>query len=156
VRLVLVFGYSRRSDPDGAAVGRARVARAAAIARAGDVVVLSGTPAEARAMVEAWGDPSAVVVDRAARRTVDTALLAAQLLASVPVSEAVVATSWWHVPRAWLLTRLVLPFGIRVRSAPAWGRPWPLVHVLREVPLLPLSPLQALLAAHVEPALAWR
>jgi uncharacterized SAM-binding protein YcdF (DUF218 family) len=145
VRLVVVLGYSRgrRSGID--PIARARVAHAASFAREGDVVVLSGTPKEAREMAELWADASAVVVDRAARHTVDSAAFAARLAASLAAGEVVVVTSWWHVPRAWLLARLLVARRVRVSGSPARG-PWSPSRLVRELALLPFAPLQAALS----------
>ena len=155
MRLVVVLGFSRRGGNRLDPVGAARVARAAEIAREDDVVLLSGTPAEARWMLDAWGHQRAVVTDPDAKRTVDSAALAARTAAARAADEVVVVTSWWHLPRALLLFRTVLGKRPRLTGVGARG-PWSPRLLARELVSLPLVPVQAALArrrlAQVVPA----
>lgn len=141
-----MLGYSRRGAGELHPIAAARVARGLVEAAEGDLVILSGTPREAELMGEAWGGHPPVVSDPAARRTADSAALAASLARQVGADEIVVVTSWWHRPRAQLLVRLLAGRRrARVSGADAGG-PWSVRLLLREAALFPFAPLQALLA----------
>jgi uncharacterized SAM-binding protein YcdF (DUF218 family) len=147
-RVVVVLGYSRGDDAELHPVCAARLERAAEVATADDVVVLSGWArtsgrhSEAELMRAAWrGQAREVVVDPDARTTVENMANALNDVLRVGAREVVVVTSSWHAPRAKAALRwLLLHTGVRVRSAsPAETsrRAW-----LREVVLWPLLPFQ--------------
>jgi uncharacterized SAM-binding protein YcdF (DUF218 family) len=147
-RVVVVLGYS-----DGGGTGlhplcAARLARAAEVATADDVVVLSGwartpgTQPEAALMRAAWtGSAREVVVDPDARTTVENLANAVNDVLRVDADEVVVITSTWHARRAtaamrWLLRRR----GVAVRAESPPGRSTRAA--LRELTLWPLLPFQ--------------
>ena len=148
-RLIVVLGYS-----DDSGVGElhpvcaARLATAASIASAEDVVVLSGwsrdgrSRAEAELMAEAWHSRVAeLVVDPDARTTVGNAANALNDVFRVGAREVVVITSSWHARRARVAFRWLLRYtGVKVRSAsPPGGSARA---SLRELTLWPLLPFQ--------------
>jgi uncharacterized SAM-binding protein YcdF (DUF218 family) len=145
-RLVVVLGYSPRRPSGLHPVCAARVAHAAAMTRPDDVVVLSGTDGEVELMAAAW-EPDAHLVRRdRASRTADSAVAAARMAAELDSGEIVVVTSWWHRPRAQLMTRVALPRrGIRVTGSSAGG-PWSAWQLVREALCLPLVPVHLALA----------
>ena len=108
----------------------ARLATAAEIATAEDVVVLSGwargqgTRPEAELMAAAWrGSRAELVVDPDARTTVENAVNALNDVLRVGAREVVVVTSSWHAARAKTATRWLLRHtGVKVRSASPPGR----------------------------------
>jgi uncharacterized SAM-binding protein YcdF (DUF218 family) len=146
VRLLVVLGYSRRRGKGLHPICAARVARAAEVARTGDVVVLSGTAPEVRLMQGAWPPPLEVVTDAAARRTADTAVSAASLVDTLGVDEIVLVTSWWHAPRTRLLVLLALGRGAPPVMTARAGGPWTPAQLLREIACFLLVPIQLWLA----------
>ena len=149
-RVVVVLGYSRGDDAELHPVCAARLERAAEVATADDVVVLSGWArtsgrhSEAELMRAAWrGQAREVVVDPDARTTVENMANALNDVLRVGAREVVVVTSSWHAPRAKAALRwLLLHTGVRVRSASPAGRSRRAS--LREVVLWPLLPFQLL------------
>jgi uncharacterized SAM-binding protein YcdF (DUF218 family) len=140
VRLVAVLGYSAWRRAGLHPVCGARVAAAAGLACAEDVIVLTGRP-EAELMRAAWpSGPSRVECDDGARLTADSAAHVARLARELEADEVVVVTSWWHCRRARVLFRRALRgSGVAVRTlgAPAWsGR-----LLLREAAAFGLLPL---------------
>ena len=157
-RVVVVLGYSTRGQGELDPVCGARLACAAELATADDVVVLSGwarvphTYSEAELMRAAWrGVAREVVVDPDARTTVENLANALNDVLRVGAREVVVVTSTWHAPRAKAALRwLLLHTGVRVRSASPPGRS--LRAALRELALWPLLPFQLWAASRK----AWR
>jgi uncharacterized SAM-binding protein YcdF (DUF218 family) len=96
-------------------------------------------------MAGAWPGAAPLVRDTAARRTADSAATAAALARSRGSDTVVLVTSWWHVPRAWLLFRAVIGRAARVRAVAAGG-PWRAWDVGREVAAALVVPVQAALA----------
>lgn len=147
-RVVVVLGYSDGGRGELHPVCAARLERAAEIATAEDVVVLSGwarvsgTHSEADLMRAAWrGAAREVVVDPDARTTVENLANAVNDVLRVGAREVVVVTSSWHAPRARTALRwLLLHTGVKVRSASPPGRS--LRASLRELALWPLLPIQ--------------
>jgi uncharacterized SAM-binding protein YcdF (DUF218 family) len=147
-RVVVVLGYSSGDEVELHPVCAARLERAAEVATADDVVVLSGwarTPgrhSEAELMRAAWrGNAREVVVDPDARTTVENMANAVNDVLRVGAREVVVVTSSWHALRATTALRwLLLHTGVRVRSASPAGRSRRAS--LREVALWPLLPFQ--------------
>lgn len=147
-RVIAVLGYSAGRSADLHPVCLARLARAAEISTAEDVVVLSGWArgegheSEAGLMAAAWtGVAAEVVVDPVARTTVENAHNALNDIFRVGAGEIVVVTSSWHAPRAWAAFRWFLRWtGIRVSTASPRGRS--LRASLRELPLWLLLPFQ--------------
>ena len=99
-RLVVVLGYSDRAVEGLHPVCAARLARAAEVARPGDVVVLSGwarTPhgrPEAELMAEAWsGSAAELVVDPDARTTVENLVNAVNDVLRVGAREVIVGST---------------------------------------------------------------
>jgi uncharacterized SAM-binding protein YcdF (DUF218 family) len=148
-RVVAVLGFSGRGAEGLHPVCAARVDRAAELARADDVVVLSGwarargATSEAQLMSRAWsGAPARMVLDDGARHTAENAAHAAQVARALGAREVVVVTSRWHAPRAALIFRWFLRgSGARVVVATARGplAPGP---VAREVAVWPLVAAQ--------------
>jgi len=147
-RLVVVLGYSDGGTADLHPICAARLARAAELTTADDVVVLSGwartagSQPEAQLMRAAWrGAAREVVVDPDARTTVENLANALNDVLRVGADEVVVVTSSWHARRAttalrWLLRRRSV--AVRAESPP--GRSTPAA--LRELALWPLLPFQ--------------
>jgi uncharacterized SAM-binding protein YcdF (DUF218 family) len=145
-RLVVVLGYSPRRPSGLHPVCAARVARAAALTRPDDVVVLSGTDGEVELMAAAWGPDAHLVRRDRASRTADSAVAAARIAEGLAADEILVVTSWWHRPRAQLLTRAAFPpRGVRVLGSGAGG-PWSPWQLVREALCFPLLPLHLALA----------
>lgn len=121
----------------------ARCATAARLWREGRVgrLLLSGTPAEARAMsalVTSAGVPAgALLVDGGARRTLDNVWRARHRFG---LDEVVLVTSDFHLPRALVLARLV---GLRATGVPADLRTVRAVPWLREAVAWGLVPRDA-------------
>jgi uncharacterized SAM-binding protein YcdF (DUF218 family) len=146
--VVVVLGYSNGRRDGLHAVCAARLQRAAEIATAEDVVVLSGwarppgTSSEAELMRASWrGTAREVVVDPDARTTVENLANALDDVLRVGACEVVVVTSSWHAARATAALRRLLPrTGIRVRSASPPGRS--ARASLRELAVWPLLPFQ--------------
>jgi uncharacterized SAM-binding protein YcdF (DUF218 family) len=157
-RVVVVLGYSDGGRGELHPVCAARLERAAEIATAEDVVVLSGwarvsgTHAEADLMRAAWRGPAReVVVDPDARTTVENLANALNDVLRVGAREVVVVTSSWHALRAKTALRWLLRHtGVRVRSTAPPGRSRRAA--LREVALWPLLPFQLWAAGRT----AWR
>ncbi|MDW8338879.1 MAG: YdcF family protein, partial [Thermoleophilia bacterium] len=109
-RLVVVLGYS-----DGSArlhpICAARLARAAEIATADDLVLLSGwarrraPTSEAELMARAWSGPSRVLLDREARSTLGNVVGAVRAALAHDARELVLVTSSWHARRTGALAR---------------------------------------------------
>lgn len=148
-RLVAVLGFSSGGSPELHPVCAARVARAAAVARGDDVVVLSGwartrdSTSEAHLMSRAWdGAPVRLILDDGARHTAENATHVVELARRLGAREVVIVTSRWHAPRAALIFRWFLRgSGTRVGVAVARG-PRALGPVAREVAVWPLVPAQ--------------
>jgi len=148
-RVIVVLGYSDGGRGELHPVGAARLTRAAEIATADDVVVLSGwarvpgTRSEAELMAAAWaGEARELVVDPDARTTVGNAVNALNDISRVGAREVVVVTSRWHAPRAKAAFRLLL-FGRGVRVVALFPRdPRDARASLRELPLWALLPAQ--------------
>jgi len=148
-RVIVVLGYSDGGTGTIHPICAARVARAAEIATAADVVVLSGwarvpgTRSEAHLMEAAWhGTAREVVVDPDARTTVGNARNALDDIRRVGAGEVVVVTSRWHAGRAKAAFRLLLRGShVRVRSAHP-PEAFALRPSLRELPLWLLLPAQ--------------
>jgi len=147
-RVVVVLGYSNGSGAELHPVCAARLARAAELTTADDVVVLSGWArvphgvSEAELMRAAWrGAAREVVVDPDARTTVENMANALNDVLRVGAREVVVVTSSWHGPRAKVALRwLLLHTGVRVRSASPPGRSRRAA--MRELALWALLPFQ--------------
>jgi uncharacterized SAM-binding protein YcdF (DUF218 family) len=148
-RVIVVLGYSDGGQGELHPECTARLERAAEIATAEDVVVLSGwarvlgTHSEAELMRGAWrGAAREVVVDPDARTTVENLANALNDVLRVGATEAVVVTSSWHTARAKAALRWLLRHtGVKVRSAaPDTARSWRAS--LRELPLWLLLPFQ--------------
>jgi uncharacterized SAM-binding protein YcdF (DUF218 family) len=124
-RVVVVLGYSNGETAGLHPVCAARLARAAELARADDVVVLSGWSrvpgrrSEAELMAAAWnGTAREVVIDPDARSTVENAANAVGDVVRARAGDVLVVTSSWHAPRAVAAFRWLLRGrGIRIRSA---------------------------------------
>ena len=148
-RVVVVLGYSDGGRDRLHPIGAARLARAAEISTADDVVVFSGwarvpgTQAEARLMAAAWtGAAAEVVVDPDARTTVGNAFNALNDIRRVGAREVVVVTSRWHAPRAKAAFRLLLwrqPVRVKATFPPEDSN---LRAMFRELPLWLLLPAQ--------------
>ncbi len=147
-RLVVVLGYSDGGTAELHPICAARLARAAELTTADDVVVLSGwarragSPPEAQLMRAAWRGPAReVVVDPDARTTVENLANALNDVVRVGAREVVVVTSSWHARRATAAMRWLLRHEgvvVRAESPPGtWARA-----ALRELPLWPLLPFQ--------------
>ncbi|HEX7310829.1 MAG TPA: YdcF family protein, partial [Gaiellaceae bacterium] len=130
-RVIAVLGYSPRRSDQLHLVCSARVERACAIAREGDVVVLSGwsrhpgVQPEAELMASAWNGPVVeLVTETDARHTVGNAAVVAREARAAGAEELVLVTSWWHSRRATLLVRAALRgSGVRVTSVRAPSQP---------------------------------
>ena len=157
-RVVVVLGYSNGDHDQLHPVCAARLARAAELTTADDVVVLSGwarvpdSVSEADLMRAAWrGAAREVVVDPDARTTVENMANALNDILRVGARDVVVVTSSWHAPRARAALRwLLLHTGVRVRSASPPGHSRRAA--LRELVLWPLLPFQLWAAGRK----AWR
>jgi uncharacterized SAM-binding protein YcdF (DUF218 family) len=151
-RMIVVLGYSNGGRDRLHPICAERLERAAEIATARDVVVLSGwarapgSIPEAELMRRAWrGTAAQLVVDPDARTTAENAWNALDDVVRTGAREVVVVTSRWHAARARAAFRAVLRGrGVRVTVASTAGtrpRAW-----LRELPLWPLLPLQLAVA----------
>jgi hypothetical protein len=148
-RLIAVLGYSPRRSHRLHPVCFARLDRACAIAREGDLVVLSGwsrhpgVEPEAELMARAWtGIEVELVLERDARHTVGNAQAVAEAARAFDAREVVVVTSWWHCRRATALVRAALRgAGTRVSAVGAPSHP-PLMLLLRELCCLAALPAQ--------------
>ncbi len=148
-RVVAVLGFSGRGGGDLHPVCAARVRRAAELATADDVVVLSGwarsrgARSEAELMWREWrGAAARILLDDGARHTAENAVHAAQAARDVGAGEVLVVTSRWHAPRAALFFRWYLRgtgVGVRVASVRGPLAPGP---VVREAAVWPLVPAQ--------------
>jgi uncharacterized SAM-binding protein YcdF (DUF218 family) len=114
-RLIVVFGYSRRSSLELHRICADRLERAEREAGTDDVVLLSGwarsrsATSEAELMARSWaGREGSVVLDSRARTTLGNVVGAAKLARALPAREVVVVTSSWHAPRAAVLMRWAL------------------------------------------------
>jgi uncharacterized SAM-binding protein YcdF (DUF218 family) len=157
-RVVVVLGYSDGGTGELHPVCATRLERAAEIATADDVVVLSGwarvvgATSEAELMRAAWrGAAREVVVDPVARTTAENMANALNDVLRVGARDVVVVTSSWHAPRAKAALRWLLRHtGIKVRSASPVGTSRRAA--LRELTLWPLLPFQLWTAGRK----AWR
>jgi uncharacterized SAM-binding protein YcdF (DUF218 family) len=140
VRLVAVLGYSAWRQTGLHPVCWARVAAAAELPAAEDVVVLTGRP-EAELMRAAWPQRSnRVLCHHGANVTVDSAAYVARLARELEADEVVVVTSWWHCRRAGVLFRRALRgSGIAIRTLGAPSRSGRLL--VREAAAFALLPL---------------
>jgi uncharacterized SAM-binding protein YcdF (DUF218 family) len=148
-RVVAVLGYSPRRGVELHPICAARLACAEEIARAGDVVVLSGwsrrngSHTEADLMARAWrGAATTLVHDRDARHTVENAVRIAAAAREVRAGEVVVVTSWWHRPRAALLVRRAVGASGPKVTAVGARSPLSLALLARELACLALVPAQ--------------
>ena len=147
-RVVVVLGYSDGRSGELHPVCAARLVRAAEVATAEDVVVLSGwsrvpeADSEAELMRAAWrGSAREVVVDPDAQTTAENMANALNDVLRVGASEVVVVTSSWHAARAKAALRWLLRHtGVKVSSASPPGAS--LKAKLRELTLWPLLPFQ--------------
>jgi uncharacterized SAM-binding protein YcdF (DUF218 family) len=157
-RVVAVLGYSAGAAAGLHPVCAARVAHAGALARPDDVVLLSGwSPhaggvSEAELMRRAWTGPAArLLLDDGSTHTAHNAVHIAALARRERAREVVVVTSRWHAPRAGAFMRLaLLGSGIAVSVSGAPG-PRPAGALGRELAMLPLLPVQAMLARRSRP-----
>jgi uncharacterized SAM-binding protein YcdF (DUF218 family) len=148
-RVIVVLGYADGGRDELHPVGARRLARAAEVSTADDVVVLSGwarvagTESEAALMAAAWNGAAAeVVVDPDARTTVGNAFNALNDIQRVRAQEVVVVTSRWHAPRARAAFKLLL-WRRHVRISAAFPpEPANVGAMLRELPLWLLLPAQ--------------
>jgi DUF218 domain len=139
--VIAVLGYSRRAaHTDLHPVCADRLAHAQTLASPEGTVILSG---EADLMRAAWTGPDVVLVcDPDSRSTSDNARNVAAAARELGATEVVLVTSRWHGLRAGILVRAALRgSGIRLRLAPAKGRPPPTL-VARELVCLALLPFQ--------------
>jgi hypothetical protein len=148
-RVVAVLGYSPRRGADLHPICAARLACAERLARAGDVVVLSGwsrrngSETEADLMARAWRAPDVELVhDRDARHTVQNAGRIAEVAREVGAGEVVVVTSWWHRRRAAALVRRAVGTGGPHVTAVGAESPAPLPLLAREAACLAGLPIQ--------------
>jgi len=150
-RVIAVLGYSPSRSNRLHPVCSARVGRACAIARTGDLVVLSGwsrhpgVVPEAELMARAWRGPQVeLVTETDARHTAGNAAAVADVARASAAVELVLVTSWWHIPRATVLIRAALR-GSRVQvtavRAPSRAS---LGLLLRELCCLAALPVQLL------------
>lgn len=147
-RVVVVLGRSDVGRGELHPVCAARLARAAEVTTADDVVVLSGwarvpdTHSEAELMHAAWrGQAREVVVDPDARTTVDNLANALDDIVRSGAREVLVVTSSWHAPRAKAALRWLLrSTGVRVRAVTPPERS--VRAALRELPLWLLLPFE--------------
>ncbi len=147
-RVVVVLGYSDGRGPGLHPICAERLAQAAALTTADDVVVLSGWArrpggrSEAALMREAWSGPARrVVVDEDARTTAENAANALDDIAAAEATEVVVVTSRWHARRARAAFRWLLR-GSRVGVTVAAAGEGSVRATLRELALWPLLPAQ--------------
>jgi uncharacterized SAM-binding protein YcdF (DUF218 family) len=150
-RLVVVLGYSN-GGRSLHAICAARLRRAEAEARPGDVVLLSGWARHARArseaelMAQAWRGPRVeLVLAPDARTTIGNARVAARVATEVDAAEVVLVTSRWHERRAAKLFRAAFRgTDVRLTLTAADG---PRAHGarLRELACWTTVPLQAAL-----------
>jgi hypothetical protein len=148
-RLIAVLGYSPRRSDRLHPVCSARVDRASAVARTGDLVVLTGwsrhpgVEPEAELMARAWtGAEVELVLERDARHTRGNARMVADEARARAAREVLLVTSWWHRPRATTLVRAALrDSGIPVSSTGA-PSPAPFALLLRELACLVALPVQ--------------
>ena len=149
-RLIAVLGYSNGAETLHE-VCAARLRRAEAEARPGDVVLLTGWSrrrggrSEAELMAEEWrGRDVELLVGRDARTTFGNALDAARAAKEHDVEELVLVTSAWHLPRAAALFRAALRSRpIPLTAVAADGTP-PSRTRIREVGCWLFAPPQAL------------
>lgn len=147
-RVVVVLGYSDGGLGELHAECAARLAKAAEVATAEDVVVLSGwarapgTQSEAELMRAAWRGPGReVVVDPDASTTVGNMANAVNDVLRVGAREVVVVTSRWHARRATTALRWLLRYtGVKVRAETTGDRAWRAS--ARELAVWPLLPFQ--------------
>jgi len=148
-RLVVVLGYSDRREHGLHPICADRLAHAAAVSRADDVVVLSGwarTPGvrpEAELMAEAWtGVCRELVIDPDARHTVGNATNALDDFVRSGADTVVVVTSRWHSPRARTIFSWVFRGRGATMDASAPPEPFAVLPWAGEVPRWLLMPIQ--------------
>jgi DUF218 domain len=148
VRVVVVLGYSDGPRGELHPVCAARLAHAAELTTADDVVVLSGwaraphAQSEAELMHASWrGQAREVVVDPDARTTVENLANALNDVLRVGALEVVIVTSAWHEARA-----------NAALARPPHGREGALHVAARRVPL-GIAPRADAVAAPALPAL---
>lgn len=147
-RVVIVLGYSDGRRDEIHPVCAARLATAATLTTAADVVVFSGWArtagrrSEAELMRDAWrGAAAEVVSDPDARTTVENMANALGDIRRSGTTEVLIVTSSWHAARASAALRWLLRgSGVSVRSASPPGRS--IRASLRELALWPLLPFQ--------------
>ena len=148
-RLVAVLGYSNGGSSLHE-ICAARLRKAEAEARPGDVVLLSGWSrrrggrSEAELMAEAWRGPDVeLVVGADARTTFGNAVDALRAAAAYDVDELLVVTSLWHAQRTAALFGAALQHGrVELSLAAADGAPATTTRV-RELGCRLVTPLQA-------------
>jgi uncharacterized SAM-binding protein YcdF (DUF218 family) len=158
-RVLAVLGYSDGKENGLHPICAARLARAAELARDGDLVVLSGwarrgsTRSEAELMRSVWtGASDSVVCDPQARTTAENAFAVAALARKHAAQEVLVVTSGWHAPRARFIFRSALKSsGARFDVVRARDRRR-LAPALRELGRWPLVPVALVLARRRHPA----
>lgn len=151
-RLVAVLGYSNGGGTLHE-ICHARLRRAEAETRAGDVVLLSGWArrrapySEAELMARAWSGPAArLIVLGGARSTLGNARATAEVVREIHPAEIVLVTSGWHQRRAAMLFRAALrDSGARLVLAPAGEVRAPAAR-LRELACWMLVPFQVAIA----------
>jgi uncharacterized SAM-binding protein YcdF (DUF218 family) len=152
-RLIAVLGYSNGGTTlhD---VCSARLRRAEAEAREGDLVLLSGWSrrrggrSEAELMAEAWRGPAVeLIVAGDARTTYGNAIATRRTALALDAEEVVLVTSLWHARRAVALVGAALrSSGIAVSLAPVDGRTAPRTR-LRELLCWTFAPAQVAVLA---------
>ena len=147
-RVIVVLGYSEAEHHGLHPVCAQRLAHAAAVSTADDVVVLSGwsrhpgTPSEAELMAAAWtGTARELVVDPDATTTIENARNAIDDVVRCDADVVLVVTSRWHARRAVVIFRRQLcdTGAAIVAASPPGGR---LIDWLREIPRWLALPLQ--------------
>lgn len=139
-RVIVVLGYSEAGHRGLHPICAQRLAHAATISTAADVVVLSGWsrhlggPSEAELMAEAWtGAARELVVDPDATTTVENARNALDDVVRSGAGDVAVVTSRWHARRAAVIFRRELrgTGATIVATAPPGGTA---IDWLREIP----------------------
>lgn len=150
----LVLGAAVRADGTASPTLTLRVGHAVDLYRAGRVtaICMSGGqghrgPPEAhvaRDLAIAMGVPeAAILTEDLSRNTCENIALARPMIAS----PAILVSNRWHLPRAWLIARLI-GWPVRV-SGPKGTVPWPrtILAILREIAAIPLTAVRTLRSA---------